>query len=180
MKEVQPIRNADQIEAMKDELLKTGYRDYLLFTMGINTGLRVSDLLTLKVGDVRGKDVYTLREQKTGKTKRIDLHAVKNQIERFTATEDEADYLFKSRKGDNCPITRVQAYRILNAAAQRVGLEEIGTHTMRKTFGYHFYRKYKDVAVLQTLFNHSAPSITLRYIGITQDGIEAMTKDFSL
>jgi integrase len=68
----------------------------------------------------------------------------------------------------------------LNTAADKVGLDEIGTHTLRKTFGYLFYQKTKDVAQLQELFNHSAPSVTLRYIGINQDVMDKAIDDFSL
>lgn len=92
-------------------------------------------------------------------------------------TEDE--YLFPSRKGHK-PITRVQAYRILTDAARQVGQEEIGTHTLRKTFGYHFYKKTKDVAMLQDIFNHSAPVVTKRYIGISQDEIDQAIDGFNL
>jgi integrase len=74
----------------------------------------------------------------------------------------------------------VQAYRILNKAAKNIGIGEIGTHTLRKTFGYLFYQKTKDVALLQELFNHSAPSITLRYIGINQDLMDNAMDDFKL
>jgi len=59
-------------------------------------------------------------------------------------------------------------------------MDSIGTHTLRKTFGYHFYQKYKDIALLQELFNHSAPSVTLRYIGINQDMIDDAMKEFKL
>ena len=95
----------------------------------------------------------------------------------FLKTDDE--YLFASRKGEG-PISRVQAYRILNKAAHDVGLKEIGTHTLRKTFGYHFYRTNHNVAMLQQLFNHSSPAITLRYIGITQDEIAEEWERFAL
>ena len=78
------------------------------------------------------------------------------------------DYLFTSRKGTK-PITRVQAYRILNEVADKLDVAEVGTHTLRKTFGYWHYQQYKDVAILQDIFNHSSPSVTLRYIGITDD-----------
>lgn len=90
------------------------------------------------------------------------------------------EYLFKSRKGENRPITTVQAYRIISEAAKRIGLEEIGIHTMRKTFGYWHYQKYKDVAILQEIFNHLSPSVTLRYIGINQDNIDKSYMNFSL
>jgi integrase len=88
--------------------------------------------------------------------------------------------LIQSRKGDNKPISRIQAYRVLNEVAEQLGLEEVGTHTMRKTFGYHHYKKNHDVAILQDIFNHSAPSITLRYIGITDDEKDNSLKDFDL
>jgi integrase len=90
------------------------------------------------------------------------------------------EYLFKSRKGENKAITTVQAYRIINRAAKRIKLEEIGTHTMRKTFGYWHYRQYKDIAILQEIFNHSSPSVTLLYIGINQDNIDNSYMNFSL
>ncbi len=69
---------------------------------------------------------------------------------------------------------------ILRNAAKKSGLSEIGTHTLRKTFGYHFYKKTKDIALLQELFNHSAPSVTLKYIGINQDIMDNALEDFSL
>ena len=68
----------------------------------------------------------------------------------------------------------------MNNAGQNVGLDEIGTHTLRKTFGYHFYNQTRDIALLQELFNHSSPSITLRYIGINQDKIDQAYDNFSL
>lgn len=180
MKTVQPIRNKGDIEAMKRVLLKRCYRDYFLFTLGINTGLRISDLLALRVGDVKGKTHIVITEQKTSKLKRFKINnELQEHISKFTIDKDKAAYLFQSRRGTD-RIHRVQAWKILNAAAQEVGLEEIGTHTLRKTFGYHFYWQYKDVAVLQTIFNHSSPAVTMRYIGITQDIIDEKVDGFSL
>jgi len=181
MKTVQPIRSTEEIQAMKSELLKKGYRDYLLFMVGVNTGLRISDILKLKVSDVRGKTHITIKEQKTGKTKKaLITQQLRQDLDNFTALMGSEEYLFQSRNGNNQPITRVQAYRILTQAAANVGLEEIGTHTLRKTFGYHHYQQNKDVALLQELFNHSAPSVTLRYIGINQDNMDESMKNFSL
>ncbi len=77
-----------------------------------------------------------------------------------------AEYLF-GRKRINKPISRSMAFKILRAAAEHVGLDEIGTHMLRKTFGYHFYKQTKDVAMLQEIFNHSTsgqPSDTLESI----------------
>lgn len=170
MKYVQPIRDREIIQMMKNELSRTGSRNQMLFNIGINTGLRVSDILNLKVNDVRNKSHIVVSEKKTGKTKRILINAnLRKDIEDYIINMDNNDYLFKSKKGKNSPITRIQAYRILNDAATKLDIKEIGTHTMRKTFGYWHYKIYKDVAILQDIFNHSSPSITMRYIGITDD-----------
>jgi len=180
MKEVQPIRDKELIERMKQELAKNGSRDEFLFTFGINTGLRISDILNLKVGDVRGKSHIPLKETKTKKNRRVKLnYELQEAIEDFTKGMNESDYLFKSKRA-NTPIQRVQAYKIFNKAARNIGIEEIGTHTLRKTFGYHFYKKTGDIAMLQDIFNHSAPSVTKRYIGINQDEIDEVMNDFHL
>ena len=181
MKEVQPIREKEKIEEMKAELLKQGYRDYMFFVIGINTGLRISDLLKLKVSDVKDKTHILLTEQKTSKTKRFLINSqLKQDIDKYINNMGNDEYLFQSQKGDNKAISRVQAYRILNKAAEQVGLEEIGTHTLRKTMGYWHYKQYKDVALLQDIFNHSAPSVTLAYIGINQDIMDKTIEGFYL
>ena len=99
-------------------------------------------------------------------------------IDKFSLADD--DYLIRSRKGKNQPIKRDRAYKILNEAAQEIGLGEIGTHSMRKTFGYWHYQKYKDVALLQHLFNHANSAVTLRYIGVNQDIMDQSVSDFLL
>ncbi|GEL76578.1 site-specific integrase [Tenuibacillus multivorans] len=180
MNEVQPIRDQELINKMKSILMKRSYRDWFIFTMGINTGLRISDLLQLKVDDVKNKTHISIHEQKTGKIKRFRINNdLREHIDRYVENMSDESYLFKSRRG-NKPIKRVQAYKILKVAAREAGIDEIGTHTLRKTFGYHFYQRTKDVALLQDIFNHSAPSITLRYIGINQDIIDQAVEEFSL
>lgn len=181
MNKVEPIREKNKLEEMKTELLKKGYRDYMLFVLGINTGLRVSDLLDIKVSAVKKKTHLVLVEQKTDKVKKFFINSQLGQdIANYIRGMDDNEYLFQSQKGNNKPISRVQAYRVLNGAAKGVGLESIGTHTLRKTFGYWHYKQYKDVALLQELFNHSSPSVTLDYIGINQDVLDETIKDFYL
>ncbi len=181
MEFVQPIREKEKIEEFKNELLKNGSRDYMLFNLGINTGLRISDILLLRVSDVKNKTHIVMRETKTNKQKRIKINGVKEALDNYTNTMQDHEYLFKSQKGENSPISRSQAYRILNSAAKRIGIDgEIGTHTLRKTYGYHFYQKTKDIVMLQELFNHAAPSVTMRYIGINQDMMDAAMDDFML
>jgi len=177
MNSVEPIRDVKKIQEMKEALAYYGSeRDVFLFNLGINCGLRVSDTLGLKKKDIKDYTIK-LREQKTRKQKQIPLYHLKEDIDRYIQFMDDEDYLFKSNKldsnGQSKPISRVQAYRILNHSAKAIGLIEIGTHSMRKTFGYHYYKKTKDVALLMDVFNHSSQSVTLRYIGINQDIINS-------
>lgn len=180
MNTVQPIRDKQKIEEVKSVLLKRCHRDYLLFVILINTGLRIGDTLPLQVSDVKDKSHITIEEKKTGKKKRLLINQqLREEIDRYIVGMDDNDYLFANKK-TNKPITRIQAYRILNEAAAKVGLSEFGTHTGRKTFGYWHYQQFKDVAILQDIFNHSAPSITLRYIGISDDNKDETIRDFFL
>ncbi|WP_106587974.1 site-specific integrase [Salsuginibacillus halophilus] len=180
MQSVEPIRDKQDIQRMKRLLRRRNMRDYFMFVLGINTGLRVGDLLTLRVLDVRDRTHIVIQEQKRGKTKRFKLNS-ELQLEIQDYTEDMAaeEYLFPSKK-TNLPITREQAYRIIKNAADQLGIDGAGTHTMRKTFGYHLYNQTKDIARLQKIFNHSAPEVTMRYLGITQDELDDLVDDFIL
>ena len=175
MELVEPIRSKKQVDALKKYLRGQNIRDYLLFVLGINSGLRISDLLKLTVKDVQGQERISIREQKTGNAKDFPLSEnCKKAIHEYLKLAKVTDgYLFTSRKGHNQPITRIQAYRILSEAAKTVGITEpIGTHTLRKTFGYHAYINGTDVTRIQKLLNHSAPSVTLAYIGITKQELD--------
>lgn len=178
MATVQPIRDRSKIESMKKILKAESPRNLLLFTFGLNVGLRITDILNFKLSDILDKkgnivDLIQLYEAKTGKHKRFPINkTVKKAIQSYLDSLESYnmdDYLFKSRQGDNKPLTRFMAYRILNSAANQVGIEDMGTHSMRKTFGYFAYKAGTDITLLMDIFNHSSPQITLRYIGITQD-----------
>ncbi|TYR81185.1 site-specific integrase [Priestia megaterium] len=181
IKDVQPIRSLDNLDDMKWSLRKwCGERDYILFLLGINTGLRVSDLLKLKISDIRGKKKIAVKEGKTEKPRTIHLMNIYKELNDYINTLEGTEWLFPSRKGDK-PISRIQAYRQLNKASEMVDIpDDIGTHTMRKTFGYWYYKQTKDIATLQTILNHSHPEITLRYIGITDEEIENSLSNFVL
>ena len=179
MNVVQPIKKLEDIQKIKKYLAKKP-RDALLFSFGINTGLRISDILSLDIGDVKGRDYIEIREKKTNKYKKFPLNRfLKEEINLFVEGLASEQPLFYTQK--HCRLDRAQAYRILNKAAQAVGVKErIGTHTLRKTFGYHFYQQYDDIVMLQKIFNHSTPSITLRYIGIEQEDIDEVYRNFYL
>lgn len=180
MKVVEPIRELSDINRIKNKLSNQP-RNLLLFAFGINTGLRISDILKLKVKDVKNKKHIIICEQKTHKVKKIlIMNELRIVIANYIKDKKNDMYLFKTRY-KNAPISRIQAYRILNAACKTENIKEnVGTHTLRKTFGYHFYKKTKDIALLQNILNHSSPKITLRYIGINQDIIDDSLKDFYL
>ncbi|UYO18761.1 site-specific integrase [Bacillus sp. 41-22] len=177
---VQPIRNQEQIQQIKEHLKEKSERNYILFVMGINTGLRISDILKLKVGDLNGSHI-SMREMKTGKQKRIQITAaLKRELRWFNENREDDEYLLKSRQGKNRPIGRSMAYKILSGAAAEFGLDEIGTHTLRKTYGYHMYMQTKNIALLMEIFNHSSEKVTLRYIGVNQDAMDKAMSRFKI
>ena len=196
MKEVQPIRDTKKIDAMKSIMKgESNYRDLLLFTLGINTGLRISDILALKWSSflnsgklLKAGDQLKVVEIKTKKAKTFVINkSVAEALKLYHYSLDSVspeDPVFSSRKtvdGTLKPITRIAAWQMLNRYADMVGLDEgIGTHTLRKTFGYHLYKKGVTLEYIQKMLNHSSPSITLRYIGITQEQLNDIYVELNL
>lgn len=169
MNTVQPIRDMDTVLDIARYLKNKNERDYVMFMTGIYSGLRVSDFRCFRVKTVRGKDHISIREKKTGKEKRFLINKNLQKIfEDYTKGKDDLQYLFENPRTHK-PITRQQAWNIIKDAGRQFGIEDLGTHTMRKTFGYHMYQATKDAAMLMKLFNHSDVHITLRYIGVEQD-----------
>lgn len=172
MNKVEPIRDANLFNEICLYFKKTNKRNYLMFMLGVYTGLRISDVLALRVGDLKNRNTINIKEKKTGKQYLQDLNPELKQAiaDYITDDMDNDEFLIKSRNGYNRPIGRVQAYNIIQKVlVDKFKLENVGTHTLRKTFGYHYYREYKDIVTLQTIFNHHDESVTKRYIGITQD-----------
>ncbi len=180
MNSVMPVRSLDKIKELKKYFRGRSDRDYLLFLTGINTGLRISDILQLRVRDVQGT-YLAIKEQKTGKRKYIFIKPeLRKVFRKYCKDKDNQEYLFKSRSGNNKPIGRSMAYKIMRQAADHCGLEHIGTHTLRKTFGYHLYRQTKDVGMLMELFGHANQGITMRYLGILQDEMDRVMRSFKI
>lgn len=181
---VQPIRDPVVIDQVKHYLFNSspmyGKRNRMLFVFGINVGLRIQDILKLRVIDVKGEHIV-MREMKTDKQKWLIINpTLRKELNRYITGMDDYDFLFQSREGNNKPLTRDMAYKILKRAANEIGLIDIGTHTMRKTFGYHFYQRTKDIVLLQKIFNHSSPDVTMRYIGMDQDMMDNAIGKFGL
>lgn len=181
MNYVEPIRDPQKVEDISIYLRNQCERNYIMFIIGINSGLRISDILMLRVKDVKNKDYVSIREKKTGKQKIFPINTtMKKEIKAYCEERDLNEYLIKSREGKNKPLSRVMAYKIIRLAGEYYGITNLGTHSMRKTFGYHFYKQYKDIVVLQKIFNHTDPSITLYYIGVEQAAINTKIKNFKI
>ena len=178
MQLVEPIRNARDLDNLKRYLKERNLRDWALVTLGCNSGLRIGDLLRLRVQDIaegpKIRDRLQVTERKTGKPKRFPLGPKVQRVlaEYLKATGLQPDdWLFPSPKGG--ALGTRQAERILSAGAKAVGITEpISTHSLRKTFGYHLYQRGVDVTRIQAMLNHASPQVTLRYIGITQEELD--------
>ena len=179
---VEPIRDIKTLNKIRQALREYSEKYYLIFEYGITTGLRISDVLNLTVDDIKLKDFVEIKEKKTKKTKKFKLkEELKQDLLKYIDNSKIDKYIFATSwyKCDYKPITRCQFYKVLNRCAKKVGYnQKIGTHSMRKTFGYHFYKQTHDIVLLQKIFNHSTPSVTLRYIGITQDMVDKAYKNF--
>lgn len=176
MKKVLPIRDKEKIREMKRVLKGKNERNYILFMIGINTGLRISDILPLRVQDVKGDDIELI-EIKTNKERTVTINdSLRKALDRYIRGKKANDYLIKSREGINQPVSADMAYKIIRSAAEDVGLKRIGTHSMRKTFGYNYYQNTKNIEALREMLGHSTAKYTRLYIGIEEDFIREQYK----
>lgn len=193
MKAVQPIRDRELLDKCydiaheHDKRRKKGEVSWeLLLVVGFNTSLRISDIRRFKVKDLRGQDYAEIKAQKTGKEARILINpSARRIINRLLAGRPADEYILQSRKKDANhmaqPITRQRAYQIINQIARKAGIRDhIGCHTLRKTFGYHYYQKTQDVVSLQRILCHSSRRETLIYIGVIQEEIDESLMSFNL
>ncbi|WFQ78159.1 tyrosine-type recombinase/integrase (plasmid) [Xenorhabdus sp. SF857] len=185
MKQVDPIKDLDDVKAIYNRLNKWGnHREAELVMVGCNVALRISDLLKLKFGDVKtiqleGEYIgyVELEEKKTGKPKRLTLNRTAMQcIKRLKSQNPDDVYLFQAKgnrvKGDLKPVSRQWISTKLIDVKDSLGLDySLNTHSLRKTFGYHAYKRGTDINVLQKLFNHSSVTETFKYIGITDERV---------
>lgn len=170
---VNPIREIKDIESIK-KLLSNNTRDLLLFTLGVNNGLRMGDLVSLRVGMVRYLkpcETTKIKEQKTGKENVLMINKTTHKILKKYLDENELndeDYLFQSRKGQNRPLNVGSVNGMVKGWCSSINLKgNYGTHSLRKTFGYIQRKKYGvGWEILCKRFNHSSPSVTMRYLGI--------------
>lgn len=176
----EPIKSKKDIKAVEKYLKEHNERDYVIWVLGLNSGLRVSDIVGLNVSDVVDKTHITIIEKKTQKRKSFYINdKLKKVLKSYTKGRNPDEPLFLGKQGRR--LDRKQVYRFLIDACNKIGIKsKVSTHTMRRTFGYHHYQQYKDAVILQKIFNHSSQRITLMYIGVDQDEIDWSYMNFKL
>ena len=175
------IKDTNQIMELLD-VYPIDSKNRLLIEYALRTGLRISDILSVRVSDVLGRDTYIIKEQKTGKMKELALHdALKLSIFSYASKHklELDDYLFFSNVNKKAPIQRMQAHRIIAKAGDMIGVI-LSAHSLRKTFGYQAYKQGVDITLLQSIFQHSSQAVTLRYIDITQENINDVYKKINI
>ena len=192
---VEPIRDRKKIAQIKNLLRgQERYRDLLLFVVGINTALRISDLLQLRVEhfiDDKKHIVKRLwiKEKKRGKRHEIVINnSIREALAEFleaypTIVNDPGNYIFFNTKANffKDPIKRGQAWKFIKTICKEVGLSgNYGTHSLRKTWGYHARMQGVDLALIMHKLNHESIAYTKRYLGITDDELEAVAQRLNL
>lgn len=181
MAEVHPIENINDVRRIRNKLTEWGnVREAELFWLGCHVGFRISDFIGLTFEQVKNaKHSITVKEKKTGKNNIIEMTDVTKEVvsnlQAWYKREFpyiEPVYLFQSTgnktKNQENPITPDYFRKMLKEAAEAIGItDNIGSHTCRKTFGYHTYQQTNDIFLVQSLLNHKSHHETLAYIGIT-------------
>ena len=163
---VAPIKDDETLQQFKDKLREMDDKYYIMFEIGVGTGLQLQEILKFKNKDIRGKeyiDAY-IGTKNIKRTFHIPDN-VRKIIDDFTEGKDPDAYLILGHASSPAPLSREQAYRALKSAGKSIGLTSIGAQTMRKTFAWRYYKSTGDIYYLQNLLNHASPSITYRYIG---------------
>ncbi len=184
MSTTQPIRDKKSLQSFRNFYRdrKEHLRNYTIIVMGLNTALRINDILHLTYDMVyqnhKVRSHIVVKERKTGKENRILLNSetrhllakYRKELIKTTMYQEGNPYLFPSPKKSGAPLSRYQAYRMVTAAAKALNLgEHISCHSLRKTFGYHAWKQGANQVMLMTIFNHSSFAITRRYLCIDQD-----------
>ncbi len=181
MAAAEPIRDKNQLKALADYYLRRGQiRNYTLIIAGVYTALRISDLLRLRWSDVYDEQRQAFHphiivtEQKTGKRKTIALNKKVLSALHQCLLHRRNNFIFSNNRKQAKAISRVQAWRIIHAAAEAVGLMgKISCHSLRKTWGYHAWTNGRiSPVIIMDIYNHSSYAVTKRYLGIAQDDLD--------
>jgi len=192
---VEPIRDRKKIAQIKNLLRgQVRFRDLLLFVVGINSALRISDLLQLKIlhfvdeqGHVRQR--FWIKEQKRGKRQEVVINeSIREAWEEYLAAyrgigEKPENFVFFNPKTNDYshPIKRGQSWKFITSICREVGMRgNFGTHSLRKTWGYHARMSGVDLALIMHKLNHNSIAYTKRYLGVTDDELQAVVQRLNL
>ncbi|SCS24100.1 tyrosine-type recombinase/integrase [Staphylococcus caeli] len=171
MNQVDPIRDIHEIQAMYKVLRSKSERDYLLFKFAIHTGVKLSELLNLCVSDVQGHDQDIKHFWLEAHAPNIHIRlpeTLRNELTQFIENEQlETDQLLFQSNRTLKGLSRQQAYRIIHAAAEDIGMLHIGLTTLRKTFAYHAYQSGISISIIQKYLGHQTTYETMKFIGIS-------------
>ncbi|MFT8824380.1 site-specific integrase [Liquorilactobacillus mali] len=184
---VMPIKDSNVLQQVQECLLedfKAGQRNYMIFQVGKATLLRVSDIMHLKYQDIYSPDgsikhnAY-IRDKKTGKPNTLYLKPVESDLLKYhqwlIKHNLQSEWLFPSTKNPSCHITEKQFYKIMARVGDLLGINYLGTHTMRKTGAYRVYTQSNyNIGLVMQLLNHSSEAMTLKYLGLDQVSREHM------
>ena len=195
MSTTQPIRDKEALRKFKNfyKTQKPNPRNYAIIVLGLNTALRISDILSLTSEMVydhnKVREHIVVKEQKTGKINRIllnrevrkALNLYRHFLVKSAAYKAGNPYLFPSPYVSQRPLSRYQVYRMIRNAAESVEIQEkVSCHSLRKTFGYRAWKQGADPIVIMLIYNHSSFDITKRYLCIEQDDKDAVFRDIQL
>ncbi len=178
----EPIKDMERVKVIIEAAYAKKDRVGLMVVSQLNLGLRISDIITLRAGDLSGTHL-TLTEKKTQKNNKIKINnTLKDSVRRYVEVHDlkPQDYLFFSRLKSKPHISTRQAQKDLKVLGEELNLERFSTHSLRKTFGYFAYQQSEgNLPLLMQRLNHSSQAVTLRYIGITQDQLDDLSDEVS-
>ena len=163
---VSPIKDEETLKRFKEALKKEDDKYYILFEIGVGTGMQLQEILKFKNNDIRGKDEIEacIGTKNIKRTFQIPAE-LKEIITNYTEGKDPEAFLINGHESYPAALSREQAYRVFKNVGKELGLNSIGAQTMRKTFAWRYYKETNDIYYLQNLLNHASPSITYRYIG---------------
>jgi integrase len=179
---VEAVKTEGEAETISRKLTKNARGNSLyadIWRFGVNTALRISDLLSLTFEDVAG-DKLVIKESKTGKTRTIDLNSsAKAIIGRRRTAHPTHTYLFEveSNRAKGKAVSRIAVANAFKAVGEEMSLQ-LGTHSMRKTRGWLMYNGGVSIEKICRVLNHSSPAVTMAYIGITQAEVDATYHEF--
>ena len=192
MIEVEAVKTSEQRHQVEAHLAAqdTIYLD--IWKVGVNTALRISDLLALTMDDVRSlnseQPALNIIEQKTGKQRKIVINQTAlNIMQRRLAESPNHEWLFQSvaanrnRREPPKAINRRSVSRVFERVGQKIAPKvALGTHSMRKTRGYAMHKAGRSIESIAKVLNHSSPAVTMRYIGLVQQDIDESYTELEL